>query len=147
MRTGLLLSRLAAVRPVGANRWLARCPAHQDRSPSLSIRTAGARTLFHCHAGCDPDDILAAVGLSWRELYADDPWRAAEAQGIAHAGHQHRRQVLRRELHNGIDMDVERAILRICAADLRVGKVLSPEDRGRLEVARERIRAAEGDAA
>ena len=147
MRTELLLSRLAAVRPVGANRWLARCPAHQDRSPSLSIRTAGARTLFHCHAGCDPDDILAAVGLTWSALYADDRWRAAEAQGIAHAGHQHRRQVLRRELHNGIDMEVERRIIEIVAADIQSGKQVSREDVARAAVAMERVRAFEGAAA
>ena len=144
MRTELLLSRLAAVRPVGANRWLARCPAHQDRSPSLAIRTAGARTLIHCFAGCHPDDVLAAVGITWSALYADDPWRAAEAQGIAHAGHQHRR---RRELHNGIDMAVERRIIEIVAADIQSGKQVSREDVARAAVAMERVRSFEGAAA
>ena len=34
--------------------WMAHCPAHEDRTPSLSIRdTAGGKVLVHCHAGCD----------------------------------------------------------------------------------------------
>ena len=46
-----------------------RCPAHQDRTPSLSI-TLGSdgRWLVHCHAGCAPEVVLAAVGLSFHDL-------------------------------------------------------------------------------
>ena len=34
--------------------WMARCPAHDDREPSLSIRDAGdGKVLVRCHAGCD----------------------------------------------------------------------------------------------
>ena len=33
--------------------WTARCPAHDDRDPSLSIRDAGGKVLVRCHAGCD----------------------------------------------------------------------------------------------
>jgi len=34
--------------------WMARCPAHDDREPSLSIRDADdSKVLVHCHAGCD----------------------------------------------------------------------------------------------
>ena len=42
--------------------WLARCPAHDDREPSLSITDAkGGRVLVHCHAGCDQRDVIAAL--------------------------------------------------------------------------------------
>jgi len=41
--------------------WAARCPAHDDREPSLSIRDAGGKVLVHCHAGCDQRDVLAAL--------------------------------------------------------------------------------------
>ena len=37
-----------------------RCPAHEDRSPSLSVRVGQSRLLFRCFAGCDPADILRA---------------------------------------------------------------------------------------
>ena len=49
----------------------ARCPVHQGKSnTSLSIKDAGDRVLIHCHAGCNLDDILAALGMkSARELF------------------------------------------------------------------------------
>lgn len=40
---------------------LCRCPAHQDRTPSLSIRAGRSRLLLHCFAGCDTSDILRAL--------------------------------------------------------------------------------------
>ncbi len=48
---------------------LHRCPAHPDRSPSLSIRRGADRWLLHCHAGCSTEAILAAWGLTWRDLF------------------------------------------------------------------------------
>ena len=45
----------------------ARCPAHDDHSPSLSIGVgADGKTLVHCHAGCSQAqviDALRAMGL------------------------------------------------------------------------------------
>jgi hypothetical protein len=54
----------------GVSNGMARCPAHPDRSPSLSI-TEGedGRTLLHCQAGCDVADVLAAVGLTVKDLF------------------------------------------------------------------------------
>jgi hypothetical protein len=37
---------------------LCRCPAHEDRTPSLSLRQGDRGILVHCFAGCDPDIIL-----------------------------------------------------------------------------------------
>ena len=48
--------------------WTARCPAHDDREPSLSIRDADGKVLVHCHAGCDQRDVIAA--LKERGLWA-----------------------------------------------------------------------------
>jgi len=48
-------------RKAGAN-WMARCPAHDDREPSLSISTGNDGTvLVRCHAGCDQRDVIAAL--------------------------------------------------------------------------------------
>nr|WP_281722278.1 toprim domain-containing protein [Nitrosomonas nitrosa] len=42
--------------------WMARCPAHDDREPSLSIRDADdGKVLVRCHAGCDQGRVLAAL--------------------------------------------------------------------------------------
>src|SRR5262245_4638608 len=51
---------------------MARCPAHPDRTPSLSIAVSGDRDkiLLHCHAGCAVDDILGALGLERADLFA-----------------------------------------------------------------------------
>ncbi len=55
-------------------RYIAKCPAHDDRSPSLMIseREDGS-TGIHCFAGCQPDDILAAVGLDKKEAWKPRP--------------------------------------------------------------------------
>lgn len=45
--------------------WAARCPAHEDRSPSLTLSEGrDGRVLLHCHAGCTFDGIIAALGLA-----------------------------------------------------------------------------------
>ena len=42
--------------------WMARCPAHDDREPSLSIRDADdGKVLVRCHAGCDQERVIAAL--------------------------------------------------------------------------------------
>lgn len=41
--------------------WTARCPAHDDREPSLSIRDADGKVLVRCHAGCNQRDVIAAL--------------------------------------------------------------------------------------
>ena len=67
-----LLSRLDRVRSTGSGRWIACCPAHEDRSPSLSIRElADGRILLHDFGGCGTDDVLSAIGLTMADLFPD----------------------------------------------------------------------------
>lgn len=57
-----------------ARGWVARCPAHEDRSPSLSIAYGSKALLVTCHAGCTFDQILNAAGLQPQQLFYDyDP--------------------------------------------------------------------------
>jgi hypothetical protein len=66
-----ILDRLDKAKQTAPGRWLACCPAHDDRSPSLSVREADeGRVLLYCHAGCDTEDVLAAVGLTMTDLFA-----------------------------------------------------------------------------
>ena len=66
-----LLSRLDGVRQTGADRWLALCPAHDDKRPSLSVREIDDRLLVHCWAGCSVQDVIVAVGLTFDALYSE----------------------------------------------------------------------------
>lgn len=52
-----------------AGRLSTRCPAHEDRQASLSVRRADDRVLMHCFAGCRIDDILASIELTRRDLF------------------------------------------------------------------------------
>jgi hypothetical protein len=70
----VLLDRLDGVRPKGPDSWMARCPAHDDRNPSLSVSVKDGRVLVHCFAGCAPEAVLEAVGLTWKDLRESDPW-------------------------------------------------------------------------
>ena len=48
--------------------WLCRCPAHEDRHPSLALTERDGRVLFRCWSGCSQDEVIAALwqrGL-WR---------------------------------------------------------------------------------
>lgn len=64
----LLLSKLPNAKRQGKE-WAARCPAHEDKRPSLSISEGeGGRALLHCHAGCKPEEIVAALGMTLADL-------------------------------------------------------------------------------
>jgi len=66
-----LLDRLPDARRNGEG-FTARCPAHPDRTPSLSIAEGDdGRALVHCHAGCDHADVLAALDLGAEDLFPD----------------------------------------------------------------------------
>jgi len=41
--------------------WIAHCPAHDDRRPSLSVRVVGDRVLVKCHTGCSQAAVIAAL--------------------------------------------------------------------------------------
>jgi hypothetical protein len=62
------LHRLYGVRRGGSG-YVARCPAHDDKRPSLSLTEDSGRILIHCHAGCTTKQILDKLGLEFRDLY------------------------------------------------------------------------------
>jgi CHC2 zinc finger len=64
-----ITSLLDGVRKTGRDSYIAKCPAHADRSPSLTVRElADGRTLLHCFAGCETEAVLGAIGLSFRDV-------------------------------------------------------------------------------
>ena len=76
-----LLSRLEAVRR-SSRGYQARCPAHDDSTPSLSIRDGERGILLKCWAGCELTAITGKLGLDVKDLFYDglpDPRQRREA--------------------------------------------------------------------
>lgn len=72
MGADVLLSRLEGIKRTGNGHWIAKCPAHHDRTPSLSIREMDdGRVLVHDFGGCDTGVVLEAVGLTFSDLFPD----------------------------------------------------------------------------
>ena len=67
-----ILAKLQRVKKNGAG-FMARCPAHDDGTASLSLKEGSdRRVLMHCHAGCAVPIIVAALGLTMNDLYLPD---------------------------------------------------------------------------
>jgi hypothetical protein len=63
-----VLEQLNGVRRNGGG-WMARCPAHEDHSPSLSIREENGKILLHCFGGCSIEGVCAALKVKVSELF------------------------------------------------------------------------------
>jgi hypothetical protein len=132
MSADVLLSRLQGVKRTGQARWLATCPAHEDRRASLSVRDDGEKMLIHCFALCDRADIISAIGLDWSALYHDHDWagkRFRKAPGIPAS------DILKA-------LDFESLVVSVIANDMLQKREIRVEDFERLSLARERINAA-----
>ena len=80
MPINIVLDRLEGVRPSGTGKWQARCPAHEDRRPSLSVTIGDdGKLLLYCHGGCSFDEICRALGIQPRELFPP--------KGLPHRSH------------------------------------------------------------
>lgn len=67
-----VLSRLESDRKLSTPGWIARCPAHHDRHPSLSVGVGkDGRVLLKCHAGCPIERIVEALGLTMADLFPE----------------------------------------------------------------------------
>jgi hypothetical protein len=65
----IVLDRLEGVRQTGEG-YQALCPAHEDQEPSLSVAEGeDGRALVNCFAGCEPEDVVAALGLEMKDLF------------------------------------------------------------------------------
>ena len=131
MSATTILDRLDGVRRTGPDRWLARCPAHDDKRPSLAIRELqDGRILIHDFGGCAVHDVLTAVGLTFDALF---PERLGEFKS-------ERRPFPAADVLRAIGF--EALLVATAAANISNGIELSAEDRGRLSLAAGRIEAA-----
>ena len=118
--------------------WTARCPAHEDRGPSLSItEKEDGRILLHCHAGCDVFRVVQAVGLDLSDLFPpDEKRRDYPVTGKPSLKPAFYASDLLRII------GFEALVVQIVAFDIAKGKTISTETRERMQLAHERIEEA-----
>lgn len=132
MSVETLLGRLTSVKQRGASRWSACCPAHDDKSPSLTIsELPDGRVLIYCFALCGAAAVLDAVGLEFSALYPDEP--------LEH-GRRGPHRIPVREVMEALTF--EASIVIRAAAMTAKGETLPESDRERLALAGERILTA-----
>lgn len=67
------LNLLKAVKgPSASGDYEARCPAHDDKTASLSVKEGEKGIVIKCHAGCRNQDIVDTLGITMRDLFYDD---------------------------------------------------------------------------
>jgi DNA primase len=130
-----LLARLDAVKETSRGKWQARCPSHDDKQPSLSIKeTNDGVVLLKCWSGCNASEIVGAVGLELSDLFP-------KHENFDHS----RRQVKQQKPFNAMDalraIIHETTIVAVCAGMLK-SDGLSPDDSARLALAIQRLFAA-----
>jgi hypothetical protein len=130
MTAAVLLDRLERVRQTGPGRWIARCPAHDDRAPSLSVRELDdGRVLVHDHAGCGALDVIEAVGLDWAALYP--------VRNISHAVAPSHARIPARDLLAVLDYEV--AVAALIFADVLAHRAVEEAQWARLAQCAARI--------
>ena len=131
MSIDTLISCLDGVKETGNDRYLARCPAHDDRSPSLAITDDQGRVLMHCFAGCDPESVLDAIGLTFSDLYPEP---------LGHHFKPSRQRVSPREILASLDH--ESLVVALIGADFIKRQSLDDSTWQRLAKAVNRINSA-----
>jgi hypothetical protein len=127
-----ILSRLEKVKRTGPGNWLACCPAHEDRSPSMTIAERDdGRILVHCHAECSFEAIAGAVGLGWDVWFPPKP--------IEHAAPV-KRPYPAADVLEAVQWECQ--LVTVAACNLANGVELTAEDKARLMLAHQRITEA-----
>ena len=128
-----IISRLDKVRQHKKGRYMALCPAHKDRSPSLSLSQGDdGRILMHCFAGCNIEDICSAIGLEVKDLFPRTD------------RHQYKTLPDWKRQRYQDALSRERLIIAMAKADKEKGRPLSKIDTDRVIQAGDRVRKLEG---
>ena len=131
-----ILDRLDKVTKRGPQGYMARCPAHDDKTPSLALsELSDGRILIKCFAGCGASDVLAAVGLEMGDLFPDG--QLGEFKGF-----QRLEEDWRSKKNNGFKLSVDEMTLEIAKHDRERGIRLSASDLEKERQAYIRVRNA-----
>ncbi|MBS0382333.1 MAG: DNA primase [Proteobacteria bacterium] len=134
----MLLSRLDKVRRCGRG-WIARCPAHEDSSASLSVAEGSdGRALVRDFGGCELHAIVRALGIEIADLFPERI-RDTSPEGRAAMREAHRQSGWAAALNV---LAREASIVAIAGRTIAQGQALNADDAARLQVALERIESA-----
>lgn len=123
MSIDILLTRLDKVKRQGKG-YIACCPAHDDKNPSLSLTEAeDGRILMKCWAGCDVNSVLSSINLSINDLFPEPLWKNLPLPTGFHGGNKRHEE---KKLQG--DIDRLETILAIAASMRKQGERLSRED-------------------
>ena len=125
-----ILTLLRKVKSTGNNTWMACCPAHDDKSPSMTISDYSDNILIHCFSGCTPIDILESIGLDFSDLFPDKNYTEKSTGAVFNAY-----DVLEA-------LSTETTIVYMTGSKMFDTKKISDADWLRLKVAVQRINAA-----
>jgi hypothetical protein len=126
-----MLQQLDKVKKTGERKWLACCPAHEDRTPSLAIQEVeDGRIIIHCFAQCGGAEILDALGMNFSDLFPKKPIKGHSAKSIPKPWSAS--DVLRA-------LPQEVLVVCQCAQQLLNGGALLLQDHDRLRLARSRL--------
>ncbi len=129
-----LISRVDGVKETGPGKYLSRCPAHDDRSPSLAIKDGDdGRVLIHCFAGCETDNVLSAIGMTFSDIMP-------ERIGSEHSYKPVRNRVNARDALEALDH--EALVVSVIASDLQERRNIDEPTWARLSLAVSRINDA-----
>ncbi len=130
-----LLSRLDKVRNRGGGKWMASCPCHTDKTPSLAIKEDGGTILLHCFSQqCSPQEICSSIGIEITELFP--PSEKFDANQPA----QKRQFYDSAQVLEGLAY--EALVMHIISNDMLKNGSIEPDERERLAQASFRINAA-----
>jgi hypothetical protein len=128
-----LLNKLNKVKRTSTNQYIACCPAHDDKSPSLSITDKGdGKILINCYAGCGTEDVLDSIGMSFEDIMPP--------KVIEHKVAPIKQRVYASDALKVIQL--ESRIVIMAAYELRRNKPMTEQDLARLKLAMERINIA-----
>jgi hypothetical protein len=129
-----ILGQLERVHKTGRG-WSARCPAHEDRNPSLSIAEGDdGRILLRCFAGCPTDRVCGSLGLKLSDLFAGDrfnhlhDWRPSTPEERQAAENSRLRRQVR-----ALKLERRRADVALGRAAILIAIAYSDEPTGVLE--------------
>ena len=130
------LSRLDGLIATGKSKYKATCPAHDDRTPSLAIKECDdGRLLIHCFAGCDTEDILKAIGLTFSDVMPESD--ISHKRELSQSPHKPQKWL---NAHDALEtLDHESLVVAAIGADMLAYKEVDEGTLSRLATAVDRI--------